>query len=157
MTFTAFSGWKPCFSVDHKQFLADHWSVIGCYFKPCIKRSKFVYFIIFMVRCSAWKKKARESWFENENNFGFIILYCTFTVITFLIFHFVQIILLKVFLCGFVCDVYHRKWSIFKWHLHLRSSLTTFLKHFLPGKTAKQLLKDFMHTSFWYWKSITFV
>ena len=33
MTFPAFSGWKPCFSADHKQFLADHWSVIGCYFK----------------------------------------------------------------------------------------------------------------------------
>ena len=28
MTFPAFSGWKPCFSADHKQFLADRWSVV---------------------------------------------------------------------------------------------------------------------------------
>jgi hypothetical protein len=28
MTFPAFSGWKPCFSTDHKQFLADHWSAV---------------------------------------------------------------------------------------------------------------------------------
>jgi hypothetical protein len=27
MTLPAFSGWKPCFSADHKQFLADHLSV----------------------------------------------------------------------------------------------------------------------------------
>jgi hypothetical protein len=26
--FPAFSGWKPCFSADHKQFLADHWSAV---------------------------------------------------------------------------------------------------------------------------------
>jgi hypothetical protein len=32
MTFLSFSGWKPCFSADHKQFIADNWSVIGCYF-----------------------------------------------------------------------------------------------------------------------------
>ena len=23
-----FSGWKPCFPADHKQFLADHWSAV---------------------------------------------------------------------------------------------------------------------------------
>ena len=34
MTFLSFSGWKPCFSADHKQFIADNWSVIGCYFMP---------------------------------------------------------------------------------------------------------------------------
>jgi hypothetical protein len=34
MTFPAFSGWKPCFSADHKQFLADYWLVLSCYFKP---------------------------------------------------------------------------------------------------------------------------
>jgi hypothetical protein len=26
--------WLKTFSADHKQFLADHWLVIGCYFKP---------------------------------------------------------------------------------------------------------------------------
>ena len=38
MTFPTFSCWKPCFSADYKQFLADHWSVIGCNFKPCLEQ-----------------------------------------------------------------------------------------------------------------------
>ena len=28
MTSPAFSGWKPCFSADHKQFLTDRWSAV---------------------------------------------------------------------------------------------------------------------------------
>jgi hypothetical protein len=40
--FPCFSGWKPCFSVDHKQFLADHlqaqsiFCLLLCFWYSCI-------------------------------------------------------------------------------------------------------------------------
>jgi hypothetical protein len=58
MTFPAFSGWKLCFPADHKQFLADYWLVISCYFKPW-SVEKFNWFKMQWIRL----KPMRSDWY----------------------------------------------------------------------------------------------